>query len=84
MKRTTRNESCEINFLEDNWMIKLGQLTTLFDRVIVKNFQPTAISLGFVRAIISDHSLVVRADDENLVLEKKSPENLSRAPRLGI
>lgn len=82
MKRPTLNESREVNFFDENWMIKLGQLTTVFDRVVVKNFEPTSISIGFVRAIASDHGLIVRSFDVDLVLEKQFPRCVIHAPQL--
>jgi hypothetical protein len=64
--------SHQINFKETNWMIQLGTIARISDRVIIKNFDANAISLSFLKHVIADNGLFVRACDSDLILEKIS------------
>ena len=61
----------EINYSDQNWMIKLGQLSKVADRVIVKNFHPDCSSIGFVKTISCDNNLFIESWGVDLVLEKR-------------
>ena len=60
----------EVNCAEANWMIQVGKLTNRLDRVVIKNFDGTPISLGFIKTLTSQNSFVAYYDDCDLVLER--------------
>ncbi len=63
----------EINFAENTWMIELGKLSLRAEKIIVKNFTATSVSMPYVKTILTQNNLYISSWDDDLVIERCSP-----------
>ncbi|MBA4150474.1 MAG: hypothetical protein H0X66_20375 [Verrucomicrobia bacterium] len=62
----------EINFTDETWMIQLGKLSLRAEKIVLKNFAATSVSMPYVKAILTQNNLYISSWEDDLVIERCS------------
>lgn len=60
----------EINFADDTWMIQLGKLGLRAEKIVVKNFTPTSVSVPYLKTILTQNNLYISSWEDDLIIER--------------